>query len=464
MSQGTNAPKTPETPIASNKPSRRDVIATGAAVAGATVLSGLASRAYAAGSGTVKVGIVGCGGRGTGALADAFTSAQPLKLVAMGDAFKDRLDGCHHSIMGEVKGDKNKVDVAEDKKFVGFDAFKQVIDSGIDAVFLTTAPGWRPYHFEYAINAGKHVFMEKPVATDFVGIRKVLEMAKVAKAKNLKVAVGLQRHHQAGYEETIKKLQDGAIGDIIYTRVYWNGSTPWVRNRQPQQTEMEYQMRNWYYFAWLCGDHINEQHIHNIDVSNWLMGGAPSIAQGMGGCEVRKGKDYGEIFDHHGVEFIYGDKFDTGVRMFSHCRHQPGCWNSVTEHAYGTKGYCNISGFSIHDSKGEVQWKSKAKGGNPYEVEHHVLWDAIVNDKPHNEAEYGAMSTATALLGRAATYSGQIVKMADMLNLDGKHKDVALFPEGFPEKPVTFDTKPRSLPRADGYYNLPIPGQYKPFL
>ena len=220
-------------------------------------------------------------------------------------------------------------------------------------MILATPPGFRPIHFEAAVKAGKHVFMEKPVATDAPGVRKVLAAAEESKKKNLAVGVGLQRRHQAQYLETIKRLQDGAIGDIVATRVYWNGSTPWVHTREELEakyghklSEMEYQMRNWYYFTWICGDHIVEQHIHNMDVSNWLKDAFPVKANGMGGCQVRKGKDYGETFDHHAVEFEYAD----GSRMFSQCRHIPGCWNSVSEYAIGTKGTADISGAKIEPS------------------------------------------------------------------------------------------------------------------
>ena len=242
----------------------------------------------------------------------------------------------------------------EDRRFVGFDAYQKALIAGPDLVILATPPGFRPIHFEAAVEAGKHVFMEKPVATDAPGVRRVLAAAEEAKKKNLAVGVGLQRHHEAMYLETIKRLQDGAIGDIVAMRVYWNGSTPWVKRAEltalrPQVSEMEYQMRNWYYFTWLCGDHIVEQHIHNLDVINWLKDGYPVQANGMGGCQVRKGQDYGEIFDHHAVEFEYAD----GSRMFSQCRHIPNCWNSVSEHAHGTKGTADISTARSRPAGGE---------------------------------------------------------------------------------------------------------------
>src|ERR1044071_292563 len=278
----------------------------------------------------MKIALSGCGGRGSGAANQALSTEGKVKLIAMADAFPDRLN----SSLNELKKAKeDKVDVPEEHKFIGFDANKKAIELA-DVVILATPPGFRPIHFEEAVRQGKHIFMEKPVATDAPGVRKVLAAAAEAKKKNLKVGVGLQRHHQLGYLETIKRINDGAIGDIINMRVYWNDGGVWVRPRQAGQTEMEYQMRNWYYFNWLCGDHINEQHIHNIDVINWFKGGYPVKAQGMGGREVRKGKDYGEIFDHHYVEFQYAD----GSILNSQCRHIKGTMSKVDELLVGTKG------------------------------------------------------------------------------------------------------------------------------
>ena len=299
------------------------------------------------------------------------------------------------------------MEVPEDNKFIGFDAYKQAIALA-DVVILATPPGFRPMHFEEAVRQGKHIFMEKPVATDAPGVRRVLAAAEEAKKKNLKVGVGLQRRHQLGYLETMKRLHDGAIGDIVSMRCYWNGTTPWVRTREDLEkkagrklSEMEYQMRNWYYFTWICGDHICEQHIHNLDVINWVKDGYPVRAHGMGGVEVRKGKDYGEIFDHHAVEFEYAD----GSRCFSQCRHINGCWSSVAESVVGTKGRCDVDKYTII---GENAWKFRSPGArDPYQQEHDDLFDAIRNDKPYTEAEYGAKRTMTAIMGRMSTYSGK---------------------------------------------------------
>ena len=254
------------------------------------------------------------------------------KLVALADAFPDKVQKTLRGLKGQHP---EKVDVPAERQFAGFDAYKKVLETDCDIVILATSPGFRPLHFEAAINAGKHVFMEKPVAVDPAGVRRVVAAAKKAKQENLAVAVGLQRRHERRYRETIKRLQDGAIGDIVLTRAYWNGGGVWTRPRQAEQTEMAYQMRNWYYFNWLCGDHITEQHIHNLDVINWLMDGYPVKAQGQGGRQVRTGIDNGEIYDHHMIEFTYAN----GSKMLSQCRHIRNTWGSVSEHAHGTQRF-----------------------------------------------------------------------------------------------------------------------------
>ncbi|HEX3989347.1 MAG TPA: Gfo/Idh/MocA family oxidoreductase, partial [Verrucomicrobiae bacterium] len=324
---------------------RRNFIKTTSTLAAAAAV---APGVFGAGDDTLKLALIGCGGRGSGACNQALSTTGPLKLVAMADAFKDRLDNSYDELK---KQHGDRVDVQDDAKFVGFDAYQHAIAMA-DVVILATPPGFRPPHFEEAVKQGKNIFMEKPVAVDAPGVRKVLANCEIAKQKNLKVAVGLQRHHQAGYIETVKRLHDGAIGDIVAMRAYWNGNSPWVRERKKLEeaagrplSEMEYQMRNWYYFVWLCGDHINEQHIHNLDVINWVKQGHPIRAWGIGGREVRKGIDNGEIFDHHCVEFEYAD----GSRLSSQCRHQPGCWDNVSEHVQGTKGFCDVGGYSIRN-------------------------------------------------------------------------------------------------------------------
>ena len=432
-----------------NSQSRRNFVKTGSLIAGGVVLNPLniSAKSFIEGDDTIKVGLIGCGGRGTGAAFQALSTKENVKLVAMADAFQDKIERCYNNIkksLAEEELDAGRLSVDKDAMFSGFDGYQQVIDR-CDVVILTTPPGFRPMHFEAAINANKHVFMEKPMATDANGIRKVLEVAKIAKDKKLNVVVGLQRHYQAKYINWVDKLQNGAIGDIIASRVYWNSDGVWVRARKPGQTEMEYQMRNWYYFNWLCGDHITEQHIHNLDVGNWVKQAYPVSASGMGGREVRNGIDHGEIFDHHSVQFEYAD----GSVMFSECRHQPGTESKVTEMFLGTNGSAPAPGV-IKTKTGYVMMDHDARRDkNPYQVEHDMLFAAIAkNDYKYADAENGAMSTMTSLLGRAATYGGKTVTMEDALA-----SEISLMPKRY-----AFDADPPVMPDADGRYPIPVPG------
>ena len=422
---------------------------TSKGLAGAAAISALPIErfAHAASPGdTLKIALVGMGGRGSGAANQALSTGESVKLVAVADVHKDRMDG---SLKDLKNKHQHKVEVPEDARFLGFDAYKQAIALA-DVVILATPPGFRPMQFEEAVRQGKHVFTEKPVAVDGTGVRRFLAAAEEAKKKNLKVGVGLQRHHHAGHIECIKRLQDGAIGDIVATRAYWNGNTPWVKKRAELEaqygrklTEMEYQLRNWYYFVWLCGDHICEQHIHNLDMVNWLKNGHPTKARGNGGCETRKGPDYGEIFDHHVVEFTYED----GSVCFSQCRHQLGCWNEVGQQAIGTKGKSDFERNVITGNGNPWRFQDRAK--DPYQQEHDDLFDAIRNDKPYNEAVYGAHSTLTSILGRMSTYTGKEVTWEQALNskLDTMPKNLA------------WDAEPPTKPGPDGMYKLPVPGK-----
>ena len=396
----------------------------------------------------LKLALIGCGGRGSGAAVQALTADENVELVAMADAFADRIEKSLNGIKDHFDG-KKKIEVKEKNRFVGFDAYKKAIDLA-DVVILTTPPGFRPYHFEYAIANDKHVFMEKPVATDPVGIRKVLATAKIAKAKKLNVVVGLQRHYQTKYIDIKQRIDQGAIGKIRSGQVYWNDAGVWVKKRQAGQSELEYQMRNWYYFNWLCGDHILEQHIHNIDVANWFIGDYPVSAQGMGGRQVRTGKDHGEIFDHHFVEFTYA----SGAVISSQCRHIPGTMRRVDEVFQGTQGSVEIGKGLITDLEGNSQYKYPRKWGedsNPYQVEHDRLFASIRNGGVIADAENGAMSTLTAILGRMATYTGKKITLEEALN-----SELHLMPET-----VTWDSTPPSVPDSEGNYPIPTPGKTK---
>ena len=435
---------------------RRDFLKTSAVVAGASLAANLnvARSAHVAGRETVRVGLVGCGGRGTGAVKDALSAGPFVQVVAMGDVFERHLLDSLKALGNDenVKEQQDRLDVSKDRQFVGFDAYRKVIGSGVDVVILATPPGFRPIHLKAAVEAGKHVFMEKPVAVDAPGVRSVLESAAEAKKKGLGLGVGLQRRHQAAYIETIKRLQDGMVGDIISMRVYWNGGPVGPKARRDDltkkwgrsPTEMEYQLANWYMFNWLCGDHIVEQHIHNLDVANWVLAKYPIRAWGMGGRAFQKGPDSGEIFDHHMVEYEY----EGGIRVFSQCRQIPNCWNSVSEHAHGTKGTADISGHVLRPINGET-WTYKGPKPNPYVVEHQDLYASIHSGDPLNEGESGALSTLTAVMGRMATYSGREVTWDKALN-----SKLSLAPKSY-----AMDAKPPVLPNADGNYAVALPGQ-----
>lgn len=450
---------TDPTPVSSSS-SRRLFLKTTSALVGSAFVGAtnahLARGAHPGGSDEIKVALIGCGGRGSGAITQALETEGPVTFWAAADVFEDNLKGCIESVKQQVERGKRdgnplfencKIDVPEERQFVGFDAYKKAIDSGADLVLIATPPGFRPMQFEAAVEAGKHIFMEKPLGVDAPGIRRVMAANEKAKAKNLMVAVGLQRRHDPRYIETVKRVQDGMIGDVICTRVYWNSGGLWVRPRQPQQTEMEYQMRNWYYFNWICGDHIVEQHIHNLDVGNWLRGDMhPTLAQGMGGRQVRTGKEYGQIFDHHFVEFTYPD----GTKMFSQCRHIDGCENEVREHAHGTKGTLDIDdGAGSLVTTADGQWKSRAKKVNNHHQEHHDMFAALRRGEIYNEADYGAKSSFTAILGRMATYSGKLLRWDEAL---ATGEDLS---------PASYDfaATPPVVPDANGFYPVPVPGK-----
>ena len=429
--------------------SRRSFVKTTGLATGGILAAGLPFSAMANidSSKKLKLALIGCGGRGTGAAVQALTADPDVELVAMADAFPDRLEKSIAAIQEYFDGER-KISIKEKNRFTGFDAYKKAIDQA-DVVILTTPPGFRPQHFEYAISQDKHVFMEKPVATDPAGIRKVLATAKIAKEKKLNVVVGLQRHYQKKYQEINNRVQDGAIGKIVSGQVYWNSGGVWVRKREPQQSELEYQMRNWYYFNWLCGDHILEQHIHNIDVANWFIGEYPASAQGMGGRQVRNGKDHGEIFDHHFVEFTY----PSGAVISSQCRHQRGCNNKVDESFQGTKGCITTSKGLITDLNGNEQYQHPAqvkgqRDTNPYQEEHNQLFSSIRNKGVIANAEYAAKSTLTAIMGRMATYSGKTITWEQALN-----SPLQLVPEN-----LNWDSEAPTLPDENGNYKIPVPG------
>ena len=431
---------------------RRDFVKQSSMLAGAIAAAPIISHAnfFSGYDDVIKVAVIGCGGRGTGAAVQALMSKQNVKIVAMADAFRDRLDECYKNVSGELAsagaGTKGTLDVPEERKFVGFDGYLKAIPLA-DVVILATPPGFRPIHFEEAVKQGKHIFMEKPVATDPAGVQRVLAAAKIAKQKKLNVVVGLQRHYQDSYRALFAKKD--MIGDITSMQAWWNNDGVWTRPRIAGQTEMEYQMRNWYYFVWLCGDHITEQHIHNLDVINWFKNGYPVKAQGFGGRQVRKSKEHGEIFDHHYVEFHYAD----GSILNSQCRHMPGTSSKVDELLVGTKGKIYCDAARITDLRGKTIFQfDKSKERNPYQTEHDELFAAIAKGEyKYADAENGAYSTMTSILGRMATYSGQIIDWDKAIN-----SGLNLHPSVY-----AFDAAAPVNPGPDGFYPVPVPGVTK---
>ena len=441
-----------------NKNSRREFVKTSALLTGGVMTMPLLSKAnfFSGADDTIKVALIGCGGRGTGAAMQACLTKQNVKIVAMADAFRDRIDNCYKSLTvddinegsGTPKNIKNRIDVPEERKYIGFDGYKKAM-AHADVVILTTPPGFRPIHFEEAVNQGKQIFMEKPVATDPAGIKRVLDAAEIAKQKKLNVVVGLQRHYQNSYRALYKNKN--LIGDITSAQAWWNNDGVWVNPRKYNQTEMEYQMRNWYYFNWLCGDHINEQHIHNIDVINWFKGAYPVKAQGMGGRQVRKGKDHGEIYDHHYVEFHYAD----GSILNSQCRHIPGTMSKVDELITGTKGKIFCGAAHIKDHAGNLLFQFDKKTENdPYQTEHDELFAAIAKGEyKFADAGNGARSTMTSILGRMATYSGQVMDWEKTIA-----SGISIMPKEF-----SWNAMPPVVPDEDGRYPIAVPGKTKYF-
>lgn len=430
-----------------NDSTRRNFLKkTSIAATGAALTSSIARSAHAAGSDEIRFVVVGCGGRGTGAAMQIMNTKGNTKLVAVADAFGDKAE---RSIKSLANKHKDKVDVPKERIFTGLDAYKQAIDVECDLVVIATPPGFKPQQFEYAVNKGRHIFMEKPVAVDAPGVRRVLKSVEESKKKNLMVAIGLQRRHEPQYIETIDRIHNGAIGDVIAQRVYWNGGGIWYRPKTEGQSEMAFQCNNWYHFNWICGDQICEQHIHNLDVGCWVKGSYPVECNGMGGREMRMDGDAtkSQIFDHTFCEYTFSD----GTKMFSQGRHLAGSWTHVGEAVHGSKGTADPSG----EINGPNAWKFDGQRVNGHQQEQHDLIEALMAGEIYNEGEYGAKSTFTAILGREACYSGKVVKW-DKLLAEGK--DLCPGIDGY-----TLDTAPPTVPGDDGKYPVPVPGKYNPF-
>jgi predicted dehydrogenase len=398
---------------------RSTLVAAGAAALQAPFVH----TAYGAADMEVKIGLIGCGGRGTGAVLDALGAAtkviypaagyhtedvhegtvvqrKDIKVMALADLFPDRLARCKQQLA------KLNIDIAPELCFTGFDAYKKLLAVGeVNYVILAEPPHFRPAHLEAAIQAGKHVFVEKPVAVDAPGIRTVLAAGELAKQKGLGIAAGIQRRHLTSYQQAMQRIHDGALGEIVYARCYWNGGQIWVIDREEGWSDMEAQLRNWNYFTWLSGDHYVEQHVHNLDIMNWAIGGHPTRAvAAVGGRQVRTGPNHGHIYDHFAVEFEYPG----GVRMYSQARQINGCDNLVEEAVVGTLGSSNCKTL-IKPRTGET-WRFRDKDPNPYQQEHHDLIASIREGKPMNAAQTVAEATMTGILGREAAYSGKTIE------------------------------------------------------
>ncbi len=427
-----------------SKKNRREFLKISAAAAAGVAAGSLAlSRsAHAAGSDVLRIGLIGCGDRGAGAAANALDADANSRLVALADAFSDRLQNKLGSLERQFH---DRVAVDAEHCFVGFDAYRKLIDSGVDVVLLATSPHFRPIHLKACVDAGKHVFCEKPVAVDAPGVRSVLATCEEAAAKKLNVVSGLCWRYDYGVRETMKRVLDGAIGDIIAIRETFNTGTVWRRPRQPSWTEMEYQMRNWYYFTWLSGDHICEQHVHSLDKAAWAMHDEPPLrAWGLGGRQVRTEAIYGDIFDHHAVCYEYAN----GVQVYSYCRQMAGCSGDVSDLFLGTQGRAEILANKIYNAKGNVVWRYQGPKPGMYDVEHQELFAAIRSGKVINNGLYMARSSMLAILGRMATHSGQTITWDQAIQ-----SGLKLAPEKY-----AMDAAPPIVPDKDGNYPVSVPG------
>jgi predicted dehydrogenase len=359
----------------------------------------------------LKAGVIGCGGRGSGAVQNFLDSSPNVEIVALGDLFMDRIDECRKGFRG-----RQKIEVPDNMCFTGIDNYKKVLAADIDLVIIATPPAFRPTHFEAAVEAGKHVFMEKPICVDPVGARLIMATAKKAETQGLCVVTGTQRHHQRSYVESFKQIQSGLIGEIVSGNVYWNQSMLWYRERKPEWSDMEFMVRDWVNWKWLSGDHIVEQHVHNLDVFNWFFGRKPIKAVGFGAKQRRLS---GDQYDMFSIDFEY----EGGIHLHSMCRQIDGCTNNVSEHIQGTKGSWSSNTMEIKDLQGKVLWKfdsekekAEFKQTNPYVLEHVNFVNHIRSNTPINQAEETAVACLVAIMGRESAYSGAAVTWEEITN------------------------------------------------
>lgn len=424
-------------------PTRRTFLTTASA---ATVSA--ATHAFAAGGGgDIRIALIGCGGRGTGACNQALSAGSTIKLVALVDPLEGKAQAALDILKQKHEG---QVAVPPDQVFTNFEDWRKAFALA-DVVLLTTPPGPRPFLFEQAVKAGKHVFMEKPVAVDAAGVRRVLAAAAEARSKRLNVCVGFQRRYAPGYIDVINRIHAGEIGDLVCGRVYWNGTSRPGYPREPGESELHYQIRNWYFFTWMSGDHILEQHCHNLDVANWVMKGVmPVRATGQGGRQVRRAKENGTIFDHHTVEFEY----ENGFRLLSQCCQIGGkCARSVSEHFHGLKGVANLGDGGRFLINGQPPGGRRARNReDAYQLEHDAFFENIRAGNARNDAEYAAYSTTMGVMGRMATYTGQVITWEQVMNSR----------ENLVPDDLTWNTEPPVKPDADGWYPVAVPGTTEP--
>lgn len=436
--------------------SRRDFMKASTITAGGFMLGSLpiSSSAYISGSDTLKIALIGCGNRGTGAAANALDAAEGLKLVAMADIYEDRLTNSYN-ILSQRYSNTEKIDVPNEHKFIGFDGYKQAMALA-DVVLLTTPTFWRPQHYEEAVNQGKHIFMEKPVAIDPVGVRRVLEAAKIAKQKQLNVVVGLQRRYQQKYKELYNRVQNGDIGELISGNIYWmEGEFPDLQQNK-NWSEFEMQIRNQFQFLWVSGGQVLDQLIHNIDVANWFIGTHPISAQGIGGrIDELTGTKKGQFYDHGYIEYTYPN----GVVISAQARRQSNTLSRVAEYFKGSKGSAMAQGFGqdafIRDLDNTVRYDHNGMNdNNPYLQEHVKLFEAIRNGDVLDNTVRAAMTTMTAVMGYMATYSGSNIEWEKAL-----HSNKRFYPHHqFTPETVTYVTEAPVKRAENGLYPVPIPG------
>jgi len=404
--------------------SRRDFLQTSGGVTAAVLAAGTVAgvgaglllprtaSARTVSAGRLKVGVIGCGGRGTGAAINILEASPDVEITAIGDMFPDRIAGAREELSKQDKALADRVKVTDGSVFHGFDAYQKVLATDVDIVILATPPGFRPMHFAAAVAAGKHVFMEKPVAVDPAGVRTVIAAARAAAEKKLTVVTGTQRRHEVCYQEALKRVQDGAIGKVLSASVYWNQGGLWMNQRKAEWSDTEWQMRNWLYFTWLSGDHICEQHVHNLDAAVWFLGGTPDRASGQGGRQVRTQPAYGHGYDHFAIEYEYAD----GRKINSYCRQIDGCASRVEEVIYGTDGMVKLGSFGKGEIVGKNPWKFDGKQLNPYVQEHKDLVASITGGPYLNHGERIAHNTLVAIMGRMSAYTGKVVSWEAAMN------------------------------------------------